>query len=151
MSVGASGAVRVLHPIGHAMPSGHDAGPPVRSPFENRYGLIHTHMRRPALRSPRWPMAIAYSLGLALRALTSARAADPAVRESTVDLSLGYEQLKLPGDEKMGLLGGSVLFPLGGDWWAGPAVYGAASGQRGGLFVGGAELQRRFALPWEWD
>ncbi|HET7528213.1 MAG TPA: hypothetical protein VFK10_19890, partial [Burkholderiaceae bacterium] len=80
-----------------------------------------------------------------------ARAAQAEVQESTIDVGIGYEQLKLPADEKMGLLGTSVLFPLGGQWWAGPSVYGAASGQRGGLFVGGAELQRRFALPWDWD
>ena len=78
-------------------------------------------------------------------------AAEATTHESTIDVGIGYEQLKLPADEKMGLMGASVLFPLGSQWWAGPAVYGAASGQRGGLFVGGAELQRRFALPWEWD
>jgi hypothetical protein len=78
-------------------------------------------------------------------------AAEPTAHESTIDVGIGYEQLKLPADEKMGLMGGSVLFPLGGQWWAGPAVYGAVGGQRGGLFVGGAELQRRFALPWDWD
>jgi len=80
-----------------------------------------------------------------------ATAADATTQESTIDVGLGYEQLKLPGEEKMGLVGASVLFPLGSQWWAGPAVYGAASGHRGGLFVGGAELQRRFALPWDWD
>ena len=94
---------------------------------------------------------MACSACLAVMSLSPARAADPVVHESTVGLSLGYEQLKLAGDEQMGLLGGSVLFSLGSDWWAGPAVYGAASGQRGGLFVGGAELQRRIALPWQWD
>lgn len=78
-------------------------------------------------------------------------AAEVTTHESTIDVGVSYEQLKLPADEKMGLMGASVLFPLGDQWWAGPAVYGAASGQRGGLFVGGAELQRRFALPWEWD
>jgi hypothetical protein len=77
--------------------------------------------------------------------------AEPTTRESTIDVGIGYEQLKLPADEKMGLIGTSVLFPLGNQWWAGPAVYGAASGQRGGLFVGGAELQRRLSLPWDWD
>jgi hypothetical protein len=80
-----------------------------------------------------------------------AAAAEPTTLESTIDVGIGYEQLKLPAEEKMGLMSASVLFPLGGQWWAGPAVYGAASGQRGGLFVGGAELQRRFVLPWDWD
>ena len=90
---------------------------------------------------------------LAVLAPSLALAADPVAvaRESSIDLGLGYEELKLPGDEKMGLMGGSVLFPLGGQWWAGPAVYGAARGERGGLFVGGAEVQHRFDLPWGWD
>ena len=88
---------------------------------------------------------------LAALVCRAALAADPVVHESAIDASLGYEQLKLPGDEKMGLASGTVLFPLGNQWWAGPAVYGAASGQRGGLFVGGGELQRRFDLPGGWD
>jgi hypothetical protein len=98
------------------------------------------------------PRAIAPWCGL-LTAITClpAAAAEPAARESIVDVGIAYEQLRLPADEKMGLASASVLFPLGGQWWAGPAVYGAASGQRGGLFVGGAELQRRFVLPWRWD
>lgn len=83
--------------------------------------------------------------------LVGAQAAEPTLRESTVHVDLGFERLKLPTDERMGLLGASVLFPLGDQWWAGPAVYGAASGQRGGLFVGGAELQRRWQLPWQWE
>ena len=59
---------------------------------------------------------------------------------------LGFETLHLPQGERMGLLGGSILFEVGGDWGIGPAVYGAATGRRGGFFVGGIELQRRWAL-----
>jgi hypothetical protein len=81
----------------------------------------------------------------------SAAAAEPVLREAPIVVDIGFERLKLPADESMGLLGASVLFPLGDQWWAGPAVYGAASGHRGGLFVGGAELQRRWSLPWDWD
>ena len=88
---------------------------------------------------------------LSALACPAALPAEPVAHESTTDVGLGYEQVKLPADEKMGLAAGWVLFPLGDQWWAGPAVYGAASGQRGGLFVGGGELQRRFDLPWGWD
>lgn len=88
---------------------------------------------------------------LAALAGAPALAAEPVAHEAVIDVGLGYERLKLPGGERMGLASGWVLFPLGGQWWAGPAVYGAAGGQRGGLFVGGAELQRRFDLPWGWD
>lgn len=67
---------------------------------------------------------------------------------STVPTSftLGAERLSLPAGERMGLLGASLLFEAAPGWWAGPAVYGAATGERAGLFVGGFELQRRVAL-----
>jgi len=60
--------------------------------------------------------------------------------------TLGFETVRLPGRERMGLIGGSLLFDIGSDWGVGPAVYGAATGGRGGLFVGGVELQRRWGL-----
>ncbi len=60
--------------------------------------------------------------------------------------TLGFEFVRLPRGERMGLVGGSLLFDIGGDWGIGPGVYGAATGQRGGLFVGGVELQRRWGL-----
>lgn len=66
-------------------------------------------------------------------------------------LSLGFERVKLPADEKMGLLGGSYVFELSPGWWLGPAVYGAASGRRGGLFTWGAEGQRRWRLAERWE
>jgi hypothetical protein len=39
----------------------------------------------------------------------------------------------------MGLVGLTELLNVGGEWWAGPGVYGAATGKRGGLFVPGFE------------
>jgi len=60
--------------------------------------------------------------------------------------TLGFELVHLPGGERMGLIGGSLLFDIGSGWGIGPAVYGAATGQRGGLFVGGVEVQRRWGL-----
>jgi len=56
----------------------------------------------------------------------------------------GVETIRLPQDEHMGLAGGTLLFDAGGDWWVGPGVYGAVSGRRGGFFVGGVEVQRRW-------
>jgi hypothetical protein len=58
--------------------------------------------------------------------------------------AFNFETVRLPGGERMGLLGASLLLDQGNQWWLGPAVYGAASGARGGLFVLGAEVQRRF-------
>jgi len=59
---------------------------------------------------------------------------------------LGFEFVHLPGGERMGLIGGSLLFDIGSNWGIGPGVYGAVTGRRGGLFVGGVELQRRWGL-----
>jgi hypothetical protein len=74
----------------------------------------------------------------------------PVVAQQTKSLpmsaTLGWERVQLPGSEHLGLVGGSLLFEVTDHWWTGPAVYGAASGQRGGLFVGGLELQRRWPL-----
>ncbi len=61
-------------------------------------------------------------------------------------LRANAEVLELPGGESMGWVGAELLFDIGGSWLAGPAVYGAASGQRGGLFVGGLSLRRRWTL-----
>jgi hypothetical protein len=52
---------------------------------------------------------------------------------------IGYETITLPGDEKMGLVGMSYLVEVRPGLCLGPAVYGAASGQRGGFFTIGAE------------
>ena len=54
-------------------------------------------------------------------------------------LRLGYETVRLPGNEAMGLLGTSYLVEARRGLCIGPAVYGAISGQRGGLFVVGGE------------
>jgi hypothetical protein len=59
---------------------------------------------------------------------------------------LSLETVRLPEHERMGLVGGTLLFDAGADWWLGPAVYGAVSGHRGGFFVGGLEVQRRWSL-----
>ena len=52
---------------------------------------------------------------------------------------LGGEHVHLPGGERMGLAGLTELLNVGGEWWVGPGVYGAATGRRGGLFVPGVE------------
>ncbi|HMN75752.1 MAG TPA: hypothetical protein PKC97_06780 [Burkholderiaceae bacterium] len=58
---------------------------------------------------------------------------------TNVDLRIGYENVKLPGDERMGLVGTSYLVELYEGLCVGPAIYGAASGDRGGLFTFGVE------------
>ncbi|HKW82337.1 MAG TPA: hypothetical protein VJN68_01180, partial [Burkholderiaceae bacterium] len=73
-------------------------------------------------------------------------AATSTVRALPMSATLGFESLRLPGREPLGLVGGSLLFEIDDGWWTGPAVYGAASGERGGFFVGGFEAQRRWQL-----
>ncbi len=63
---------------------------------------------------------------------------------------IGFERVRLPGDEALGLVGASVLVDLPAAGWSlGPAVYGAVSGRRGGFYTLGGELawRRRLAGP----
>ncbi len=82
-----------------------------------------------------------FSLALALvPGVTIAQSAPPnSWARTNVDLRIGYESVSLPGNERMGLVGTSYLVELREGLCVGPAVYGAASGQRGGLFTAGAE------------
>ncbi len=93
---------------------------------------------------------IAIACGLALQAscanAQSAMSVDPDPAAGTVPLRtldarvrLGGEFVHLPGHERMGLVGLTELLNVGGEWWVGPGVYGAATGKRGGLFVPGFE------------
>lgn len=94
------------------------------------------HSRRRALSALRaLYLAFAPVPGVAL-----AQAASTSAWERTnVDLRIGYESVKLPGDERMGLVGVSYLAELSEGLCVGPAIYGAASGERGGLFTFGAQ------------
>jgi hypothetical protein len=105
---------------------------------------MHTPAR--PLRAARTALAVTLAVANAI-----AQANEPTQRTVPIRGELGFERITLPGDEKLGLVSGSVLFPIAERWWAGLAVYGAATGQRGGLFVGGAELRREWELPWGWD
>lgn len=77
-----------------------------------------------------------------------ALAQETGLRTESVPTSvmLGVERIRLPAGENMGLVGATLLFEAGSDWGIGPAVYGAASGRRGGFFVGGVEVQKRWDL-----
>ena len=88
---------------------------------------------------------VALACGLALHAATApaqfaaGTASDaPPLRTLDARVRLGAEKVKLPGDT-MGLVGMTELLNVGGQWWAGPGVYGAATGRRGGFFVPGVE------------
>ncbi len=81
--------------------------------------------------------------GLAVALLGAAGAASAQTSsgwtEKPAFARLGYETIELPGGEKMGLTGLSYLVQPSEGLCLGPAVYGAASGQRGGFFTIGAE------------
>ncbi len=107
--------------------------------------------RRIAVAALKYFRSCAMLLALALPALSSAQAADGGLDTVPISFRLGIENVKLPGDELMGLASGTLLFGLGDDWWLGPAVYGAATGQRGGFLVGGIAIQRRVVLGSGWS
>lgn len=66
------------------------------------------------------------------------------INTTPAKLRLSFEEVTLPANEKMGLLGGTFLYDFS-DWAsAGPASYGALTGQRGGFITLGlaAELRK---------
>jgi hypothetical protein len=129
-------------------PSGAEALPPAMGWLALTMASRNHFAWQALMQHPRRPVhsfAFVTLAMLAMLALTgSAGAATSQVLESTS--ALGFETVKLPRGEHMGLIGGAYLFDIGSDWRLGPAVYAAATGERGGLFVGGAELRRQWAL-----
>ncbi len=109
---------------------------------------------------PRWVRALAllarlsgaFSLAMLGQAATAQvdtkrdTKRDTTLQVMPVSVTLSFEQTRLPGGERMGLVGTSLLFEASPGWWVGPAVYGASSGERAGFFVGGIEVQRRWRL-----
>lgn len=98
------------------------------------------------LKTRRGRRALAAGLCLAGTAATAGAAQPLAVEDVPTSLTVGFERVRLPGGERMGLLGVSYLFEMAPNWWIGPAAYGAATGQRGGLFTWGGEAQGRWRL-----
>jgi len=105
---------------------------------------------RPATRPVARLAPLAIACGLALQSAcaqagsqfdvaTDPEGAATPLRVLDARVRLGAERLRLPGHERMGLVGMTELLNVGGEWWAGPGVYGAATGRRGGFFVPGVE------------
>ncbi|MBL8303454.1 MAG: hypothetical protein JNM26_11845 [Ideonella sp.] len=102
-------------------------------------------MTTPApLRSSRWLCALA---ALSAWPLLAAEPAPGAGQERPSSFKLGAEVWKLPDGERTGVIGATQRFAFGERWFVGPAVYGAASGRRGGLFVIGGEAVWRHPGP----
>jgi hypothetical protein len=85
------------------------------------------------------PLAFACALALQGAPAHAQDAASAPLRVLDARVRFGAERVHLPGGERMGLVGMTELLNVGGEWWAGPGVYGAATGRRGGLFVPGVE------------
>ena len=105
-------------------------------------------MPRPltACRHQRCALRTAAALALAAAGFGPAHGQSLHTESLPTSVMLGVERVRMPEGERMGLVGASLLFEVGEDWGLGPAVYSAASGRRGGFFVGGIEVQRRWAL-----
>jgi len=79
--------------------------------------------------------------------------AQSALKTRPSKLRLTFEELDLPGNEKMGLLGSSYLVHLNSHIYAGLGIYSAVTGQRGGFFTGGLEagFKKKMGNNWEFD
>lgn len=109
-----------------------------------------TFALNPALRAQLTPGFIALACSVALQASPAQAQNTPSIdadsqagalplRSLDARVRIGGESVHLPHGEHMGLMGLTELLNVGGDWWVGPGVYGAATGKRGGLFVPGVE------------
>jgi len=68
------------------------------------------------------------------------------------DYGITYENIDLTSNEKMALVGTSLLFDMGPHWYIGGTLYSAVDGKRGGFFTVGAnggiksDLSKQFQL-----
>jgi hypothetical protein len=87
------------------------------------------------------------ALALLAGGALDAASAEPDASAVPLTYQAGYERVRLVEGESTGLTAGKVLFEVVPGWWAGPVLFGAMTGERGGLFALGGELQRRWLLP----
>ncbi len=68
-------------------------------------------------------------------------------------VQVSFEQIALPANESMGMLGVNYLVETIPNLYAGGAAYGALTGQRGGFFTVGSEIAWRQPIfrQWEWQ
>jgi hypothetical protein len=89
------------------------------------------------------------ALLLAIAVPLAAQSADT-TRSVGMSVVVGFESVREAGGEPIGLIGASLVFALPGRMYLGPALYGAATGSRGGIFNGGLELQHRMPVSGRW-
>lgn len=78
-------------------------------------------------------------------------AAQPLLSADVIPSSKGlfkqsFETVTLPGDEPMGFWGGGMLYDITPSISVGPAVYGAATGQRGGFITLGVAADSSYRI-----
>lgn len=61
-------------------------------------------------------------------------------------IELNWTPLRLPTGDRIALAGASYMMAINDEWGFGPAVYGAAKGNYGGIFTVGLNVQRRWRL-----
>lgn len=67
-----------------------------------------------------------------------------------MSVEMRFDPAHIEGGERLGLVSTALLLEPVPDWWMGPVVVGAASGQRGGFFVLGGQVARRWQLTGPW-
>lgn len=90
----------------------------------------------------------------ALSLLLTAGAAWAQTEQLKMSLEMRFDPAHIDADghgrERLGLVTTSLLFEPAYGWWVGPAVVGAATGQRGGFFVLGGQVARRWHSTDNW-
>lgn len=66
------------------------------------------------------------------------------INTTPAKLRFSYEEVTIPANEKMGLLGGTFLYEFSDHLSAGPAAYGAITGNRGGFITLGLATEARY-------
>lgn len=76
---------------------------------------------------------------------------DLPLERAPISVSTRFDNVQLPGNEKLGLVNTAVLIAVSPNDWLGPAVTAAATGERGGLFVLGGQWEHRWNLNDNWQ
>ncbi|NOT64926.1 MAG: hypothetical protein HOP06_02610 [Methylotenera sp.] len=74
----------------------------------------------------------------------------PSLKTTPTSIRMTYESLSLPAGEKMGMLGGDLLFNVSDNMRLGVGSYGAVRGERGGFITLGVEGEMQHRLSQNW-
>jgi len=88
-----------------------------------------------SLRKQAWLYRVIVLFVLGLGCYSEVAFALDSVKPTSARFQASYESLKLPGNERMGLLGGTILYDMNQWLSLGGAAYGAMAGSRGGFIT----------------